>query len=1001
MNLIQAFKKFGERITTYIDGVMPKALSEIENDLYYPESKEFLCKITTSNCTYTYDGGDVCIGSHSCDLTEDVVEAINKIGDTYSLYIEYTYNGISGVFNNLTNPDDIYCLLGETSADGCLMLKPRTSGGFYFSQERYQTTAMPFIFSIYLVKNAKTIDSDCVDTTIPRINAAEVGQLVSVKSTDANGVPTEWESVDNFSGSWNDLTDKPFYSEEQETWLLDKTELVYEDTNVRYARISVEAFDVFDVVGNIIKVFWDGTYYDCEILYDETNDHKYVVFDNFTAYLEADTLYITTTDNISETHEFGFFIVDEQLKLDENFIPDIIARTEDIPTEMVMYSEQELTEEQQMQARKNLGLYHNSKEPLTLWNNDDTPILSGEVVATNVKSLSNYSVYIYNKHKELIYTVNSSDMNHITRGNQWSGYEWVYGNTSFLSDDGYEHLGAIDTTVDTGEPIAIYNCDSGAGYYSGGHLFVLNDDYLETKDRDKIYYVVIKDATNTETVYKQIPMEYLPSDVMKHSEFTTEYTPTEDYHPTTKKYVDDKAPLIVTFTGTGTEKNPWTCNVTYEEIMTAISVGRSVEYYAENLLYNSGIIAIKAQLIPSNDDWYVSIILRIIDSNWLIGYDADNNIFVEKYQKLVSFDDLSNKPFCEYTDYEVLASIVCESEESSCEVGADFLEEGKTYHVAINTEEDIDGYVVLCSSYVNATYGLFCNYLGDTTPMGLAKNSEYGFIIYKENASDDIYIILDTDRYTLPCEVVISEPVTKVKTLDEKYLPDDVMKRSEFIMNWEDIENRPFYTYDGWKSVLSTTVESASTTISTSENLLEEGVTYCVDWENNDDGDSYKFECMYYHNATMGADVYYLGGNPVTETAATSDNGIIIYQNSSTDTITILVDETTISLPCAITISKLVEKVKTLDDVFIPQDVLRARAMDFTDDEKEIARNNIDAASTQDIEDHNSSSTSHADIRELITSLQNQISELTSKISTLEQKTIALTDDGEGNVTIS
>lgn len=355
MNLIQAFKKFGERITTYIDGVMPKALSEIENDLYYPESKEFLCKITTSNCTYTYDGGDVCIGSHSCDLTEDVVEAINKIGDTYSLYIEYTYNGISGVFNNLTNPDDIYCLLGETSADGCLMLKPRTSGGFYFSQERYQTTAMPFIFSIYLVKNAKTIDSDCVDTTIPRINAAEVGQLVSVKSTDANGVPTEWESVDNFSGSWNDLTDKPFYSEEQETWLLDKTELVYEDTNVRYARISVEAFDVFDVVGNIIKVFWDGTYYDCEILYDETNDHKYVVFDNFTAYLEADTLYITTTDTISETHEFGFFIVDEQLKLDENFIPDIIARTEDIPTEMVMYSEQELTEEQQEQVRANIG----------------------------------------------------------------------------------------------------------------------------------------------------------------------------------------------------------------------------------------------------------------------------------------------------------------------------------------------------------------------------------------------------------------------------------------------------------------------------------------------------------------------------------------------------------------------------------------------------------------------------------------------------------------------
>ena len=68
-------------------------------------------------------------------------------------------------------------------------------------------------FSVYIItKRIKTIDSDCLPTTVPVIQSAQVGQTVVVKTVDENGVPTEWEAIEvpeGFSGSWDDLTNKP------------------------------------------------------------------------------------------------------------------------------------------------------------------------------------------------------------------------------------------------------------------------------------------------------------------------------------------------------------------------------------------------------------------------------------------------------------------------------------------------------------------------------------------------------------------------------------------------------------------------------------------------------------------------------------------------------------------------------------------------------------------------------------------------------------------------
>ena len=71
---------------------------------------------------------------------------------------------------------------------------------------------------IYTVGIAyETLSENYIPETIARTSgvvaapaSAEVGQILVVKAVDENGKPAEWEPADNFSGSWNDLTDKPF-----------------------------------------------------------------------------------------------------------------------------------------------------------------------------------------------------------------------------------------------------------------------------------------------------------------------------------------------------------------------------------------------------------------------------------------------------------------------------------------------------------------------------------------------------------------------------------------------------------------------------------------------------------------------------------------------------------------------------------------------------------------------------------------------------------------------
>ena len=68
--------------------------------------------------------------------------------------------------------------------------------------------------------------------------------------------------------------------------------------------------------------------------------------------------------NDDNEHTFEFELAEPDLKqLDEDFIPDTIARKTDIESlDYISYNEQELTEEQQIQARTNIGLVEETSD---------------------------------------------------------------------------------------------------------------------------------------------------------------------------------------------------------------------------------------------------------------------------------------------------------------------------------------------------------------------------------------------------------------------------------------------------------------------------------------------------------------------------------------------------------------------------------------------------------------------------------------------------------------
>lgn len=241
---------------------------------------------------------------------------------------------------------------GETHKTIILLIKPRKKPTDYVYTETE-------VFNYRIFK--KELEA--------KIAKAGAVKTVNGNEPDENG-NVEIELPKGSIGSWNDLTDKPFYEEgdptkEQE---LLSTEIEIWGENEATITANDSILELFGTVGNDVRViasrvynvndFAEGTF-ECKVQYDETNQYNYIEYGEapHRIYVNADKNLTFIYNAYTGYGNYALKIIKPTYwlkQLDEKFIPDEIARVADVQS--VNYTPQELESKQQMQVRKNLAL---------------------------------------------------------------------------------------------------------------------------------------------------------------------------------------------------------------------------------------------------------------------------------------------------------------------------------------------------------------------------------------------------------------------------------------------------------------------------------------------------------------------------------------------------------------------------------------------------------------------------------------------------------------------
>ena len=187
----------------------------------------------------------------------------------------------------------------------------------------------------------------------------------------------------------------------------------------------------------------------------------------------------------------------------------------------VQYIAQKLTEDQQMQARRNLGLYGHHEEQITVA--EITEVMPGENTLTEMPSWpANVTVEIRDHNDELIASYSCERYSYTHR---WSDFSIaLYGNGDMAV--GYDSALPSGAGLNTDMPFALFQGYTGGDVYT---VFLLDETLLPSVDTLGIYIVKVTDAVNTETVYDTIPEEYLPEGYGSGGYYTPSVSqPTED-----------------------------------------------------------------------------------------------------------------------------------------------------------------------------------------------------------------------------------------------------------------------------------------------------------------------------------------------------------------------------------------------------------------------------------------------------------------------------------------
>jgi len=156
---------------------------------------------------------------------------------------------------------------------------------------------------------------------------------------------------------------------------------------------------------------------------------------------------------------------------------------------------------------------------------------------------------------------------------------------------------------------------------------------------DGTYNASTNKVATVSTVTNAVSGKANSSDVLTKTN-TTSYTPTSDYHPATKKYVDDNIRsnvMFVTITSTtSNDETTYSADKTYSEMATFISSGGTVIAIADDIYYylyridteEEGVI----QFTSSFTDSYVTTISYTIYYDNTIEYWVDRSTIISVFQ---------------------------------------------------------------------------------------------------------------------------------------------------------------------------------------------------------------------------------------------------------------------------------------------------------------------------------------------------------------------------------
>lgn len=226
--------------------------------------------------------------------------------------------------------------------------------------------------------------AEVIESTTPRVNTAEVGQIIAVKEVDDNGVPTAWESIDNFSGSWNDLEDKPFCEEEAEFDIIPEQTCVVTD-GVITADLTQDLTSDYDgLTGYLVinDVVYEGTLSWFNVAWFYTGTFGDYEFSN-----NEITLSENTSLNDGDEVTVRLYVNATQIEtLDEKYLPSKYVSCE---------TDQELTETQKTKARLNIGAMSKSAiEKIVILEDGEEVRLSSSSIETIKVSLPDF-LYTY------------------------------------------------------------------------------------------------------------------------------------------------------------------------------------------------------------------------------------------------------------------------------------------------------------------------------------------------------------------------------------------------------------------------------------------------------------------------------------------------------------------------------------------------------------------------------------------------------------------------------